>query len=601
VTLTAASTTDLRQTRAALEAQLARAPTDLATALRLAPVLVELKQPGAAVSLLQGLLVHHPADADLRLALGAALVELGEPGLAAPVFLKATRLAPERLSPRLMLAKCLAAGRPADALSILKQTAEMFPDAAEVWSQMGTIQRTLGDHVSTERSFRRSAELSPDDFNALNNHGVALRALERFEDAVALYRRALKLSPQAAVVHANLGNALDALGRNAEAETHLRMAWNAAPSIDARYNLAAHLVRAEQPEEAIPHLRFVVDAAPHRWDAWTNLGVALVAAGAFAEAEACYRKAIAIRPGTPEPHYNLAWLLLLMGRWAEGWAEYEWRWQLPHLKDSVVKPWDGTPQPSATILLRCEQGLGDAIQFIRFAKEVRARCHRVAVACPPSLVSLFSNIVEATAFDAPPPQFDLDAHLLSLPKLLGVTPETIPAADRYISAPLEIPAHLKLPLSKRAKIGFVWAGSTDNKIDRRRSCDVAHFEGLFAGLEVDAVSMQVGPKASELPASTAPVFDLNGKTRDWSDTAAVLAQLDLVIGVDTGVMHLAGALGKPAWILLPFSPDFRWLLERTDTPWYHSVKLWRQERRGDWAGVFGNLRGALTVWLQNRP
>jgi len=593
-----------QQARAALEARLAREPADLSAAMKLGQIYLELKQPGAATTLFQALLDHHPADADLRLALGAALMELGEPGLAAPAFLKATRLAPERLSPRLMLAKCLEVmGRAADALSILRQTAEVFPDAPDLWGQKGAVERALGQHAAAEGSFRRQAGLDPDDFNALNNLGVALRALGRMDEAIALYRRALTISPHAAVVHANLGNALDVLGRAAEAEIHLRAAAQNAASVDARYNLAAHLVREEQPEEAIPHLRFVVEANSQRWDAWTNLGVALVAAGEFAEAETCYRTAIALRPSTPEAHYNLAWLLLLTGRWAEGWAEYEWRWQLPHLKPTTLKPWDGTARPEATILLRCEQGLGDAIQFIRFAGQARARCKRVIVSAPQSLAGLFKSaagVDQVVPFGGPPQPFDFDAHLLSLPRLLGLTPDAVPSADGYLTPPRDIPDALKLHRPTRPRVGFVWAGSPDNKIDRRRSCDVSYFKTLFADLDLDLVSLQVGPRASELVTSPNLVLDLNGKAADWAQTAAVVAQLDLVIGVDTGVMHLAGALGRPAWILLPFSPDFRWLLGRADTPWYRSVKLWRQDRRGDWGGVFGNLRAALTVWLQNR-
>jgi len=594
--------------RAQYEALLAIYADHLQATLELGQVLVELKQPNAASILFQGAIARHPTDPSLRLALGVALMEMGEPRPATAVFLKASRLAPERLSPRIMLAKSLmACSRHAEALSVMQQTSEIFAETAEVWALRGAAERSLNDNAAAEISYRRQLELEPNDFNALNNLGVALRALGRMGDAVSLYQQALVSSPNSSLVHANLGNALDALGKANEAERHLRAAVKLDPSsIDARYNLGAHLVREEKPEEAIAHLRFVVGVAPQRWDAWTNLGVALVAMGEMIEPEKCYRTAIQLRPSTPEPHYNLAWLLLLTGRWREGWNEYEWRWQLPQFSSrpycGAAPKWDGSFQPNATILLICEQGLGDSIQFVRFAALVRERCARVIVECPKSLMQIFRGVAgidETFPHEGTRPHHDFYAPLLSVPGLLGITPEVLSAGSAYLNAPREEVNHLRIPNSGRPKIGFVWAGSPDNKIDRRRSCDVDHFEKLFQGLDVELVSLQTGPRAHDL-APKQISFQIDGLVTDWAQTASVVRQLDLVIGVDTAVMHLAGALGTPAWLLIPASPDFRWLLERADTPWYSSISLFRQRVRGDWTGLFKDLRSALTIWLQNR-
>lgn len=593
----------LHRAREVLETALAQAPAQTSVALELGQVLLELKRPMEAAAVFERQIAHAPGEATLRLGLGTALLEAGEPGRAAAVLLKASRLDPALLAPRLLLARALTVlGRGAEALSVLEQTAAAFPDAAEVWAQLGAAQRALQRHAAAEASFRRQLALSPDDAHALNNLGVALRAQGRLAAAAEAYRAALARAPGLALAHANLGNALDALGETAAAETHLRAAAELAPaSADARYNLGAHLVRTEQADEAVAHLRFVAAAAPERWDAWTNLGVALTALGETEEAERCCRRAIALRPDAPEAHYNLAWLLLLTGRWTEGWREYEWRWQLPHFssirRHGAVPAWDGTPRPGATIVLHAEQGLGDAIQFARLAAAVRERCGRVILDCHPGLTTLLGTVAgvdTVVAFGTALPPHDAHAYLPGLARLLGLTPESVPGAAGYLRAPAPR-AGLRLAPTGRRRVGIVWVGSPDNKIDRRRSCDPALFAELLRDLDVEAVSLQTGAAAAHAPPTT---FAINGVVQDWADTAAVVAQLDLVIGVDTGVMHLTGALGRPGWLLLPFSPDFRWLLGRADTPWYRSIRLFRQPRPGDWPAVFAAVRAALTDWLR---
>jgi Flp pilus assembly protein TadD len=564
-----------------------------------------------AIGLLQNAITTNPNNADIRFGLGVALLESGNAIAAAPVLLKATRLAPERLDPRLMLAKgFVKLGRTADALSVLRQTAQDFPNSSSVWLQRGALERDITDNVAAETSFRRAIALLPGDANALNNLGVALRAQNKLQDAIAVYHQALATAPNSALVHANLGNALDAAGQTSRAEQHLRQAVTLdQSSLDAQYNLAAHLIREEQPDEAIPVLRQILARQPARWDAWTNLGVGLTAIGVVDEAEHACREAVRLRQSAPEAHYNLAWVLLLTGQWREGWAEYEWRWQLPAFSSQqrlrASPPWDGTPQPHATILLHAEQGLGDTIQFVRLAHQVKRVCQRVILECPAGLVSLFAGVdgIDAiVAIGDELPAHNFHAQLLSLPRLLDLTPANVTNATPYLRARSQRPAHLGLPATDRKKIGFVWAGSADNKIDRRRSCEPAFFAKLTRAIDADFVSLQIGPNAEEEHRADLSnvVFSINGKCADWADTASVIAQLDLIIGVDTGVMHLAGAMGRPSWVLLPYSPDFRWLLNRYDTPWYGSMRLFRQRVRGDWSGLFEEVAAELTVWLRNQ-
>jgi Flp pilus assembly protein TadD len=584
------------------------APVDLTSAqgvLRQATALLEQKRSVEAAHVLQDAVARYPANAEIRFAFGVALLESGDAARAAPVLLKASRLASHWLSPRLMLAKALqAAGRHSDALTVLRQTTQDLPHAADAWMQRGNMERDIGDNVAAVTSYQRYITLVPNDALALNNLGVAQRALNRFQDAIASYRKAAAIDPGNGLVHANLGNALDAVGDAASAEHHLMEAARLLPgNVDAMYNVAVHFVREEKPDEAVPLLRAIVEKHPDRWDAWTNLGVALVALGQLPEAEACYRAALQLWPSAPEAHYNLAWVLLLAGKWPEGWAEYEWRWQLPNFsslkRTHTTPPWNGRAQPGKTILLHAEQGLGDTIQFVRFAKQVRDLSGRVIVEAPRALLPLLrgvDGVDDVVALGEPWPPHDFHAQLLGLPRLLDATPNNIQRTP-YIEAGADGPA---LPASQRRKVGIAWAGSADNKIDRRRSTTVEHFAKLLNAAEVDVVSLQVGPRAPELTSQgfTHLVFDLQGKAGTWAETACVIDQLDLIITVDTAVAHLAGAMGKPTWILLPFSPDFRWLMGREDTPWYSSVRLFRQRVRGDWAGLFEDVRHALTVWIR---
>lgn len=557
-----------------------------------------------AVAVLTKAVDIHPADVALRMTLGAALREQRAFEAAAIQFLKASRIAPHLLEPRLALAQSMAdAGKVTEALHVIDQSLATMPDGAALWNLKGTLQRRTGDLDGSTRSFRRACGLQPGVVEYLNNLAVAVRAQGQFDEAIALYRRGLAIDPDNARIHANLGNALDTAGRAIEAEPHLRKAVAAAPGdMDAAHNLAAHLIRAERQDEAISLLERVVAGDPARWDALTNLGVALLAVGRASEAEVRYRQALALRPEVPETHYDLAWVLLLTGRWDEGWREFEWRWHLPTFGSrrpgGAAPEWDGAPLPHGTLLVYAEQGFGDTIQFVRYAVLARTRARRVIVSCPRPLVRLLSTIDgvdEVVADDMPPPQSDARVAMLSLPLHFGTTPDSVPMVDPYVPVP---PPRVDLPNTGRRRIGFVWAGSPANKIDRQRTCEVTHFTSLMTTIDGDFVSLQVGPRARDLDSVSFEnlVFSADGQVGDFLDTAALIGQLDLVVGVDTAVMHLAAAMGLPTWIVIPFMPDYRWLLTRADSPWYRSVRLFRQRTKGDWHQVFSEVAAALTDW-----
>jgi len=588
---------------------LAADPNALEALHGLALIAFDLGQPDRALPLLARCVGAAPENGLYRASLGLVLLRKGDAEQAATHLLDASNLLPHALEPRLYLARALGRlDRWNQAADVLATTALQFPERPEVWAAKGNVERVLLRHQDAESSLRRALTLSPEDPDALNNLGVVVRALGRVEEAIGYYREALARAPaqaqSSALIHANLGNALTQLGRGTIAEAHLRRAVDLDPGmVDVRNNLAAYLTREERGDEAIPHFRNVLAAEPHNIDAWTNLGVALLDSGDAAEAEQCYRRAVALQPDNAEAHYNLAWALLLTGQWAEGWQEYEWRWKLHHFsshKRLFKQPlWDGKPLPNGTLLLHAEQGLGDAIQFVRYAALARSRCTRVVLECPRPLVNLFKSVAGADLVIAagdPLPAFNAHTPFMSLPRLFATTPETVPAPLLYLELPKDIPERLHLPPTRKRRIGLVWAGSPDNKIDRRRTLPARTFAALVAGTNADFVSLQVGPRAEEVSdlAAGKVVFACEGHVGDFADTAAVISQLDLVVGVDTAVVHLAGALGIPTWMLVPFSPDYRWLLEREDTPWYRSIRLFRQKKNETWDSVLARVAVALT-------
>ena len=571
----------------------------------LALLAVDAGRAADAIPLLARCVSLKPNNLLYHISLGVALLAKGDAEDAAAHLLEVANQAPHLAEPRLHLARALGAlGRWSQAMDIMRDTAVRFPDRADVWVARGNVQRGAKRPKMAEQSYHRALELKPLDADILNNIGVVLRASGRTEEALDRYRQALALDPENASIHANFGNALAELGQMAEAEMHLRRAMALNPSsLDARCALAIFLTALEKPHEAIRQFRNVLARAPENIDAWANLGVATLATGDTAEAERCYRQAIALDPHHAEAHYNLAWTLLLTGRWAEGWEEYEWRWRMPTFssrrRDFAEPLWDGSPIIDGALLLHAEQGLGDAIQFVRYALEAKKLCSSVIIECAPSLVALFQNakIADRVVVGGEPlPPFTAHAPLMSLPRIFATTPSNVPHTRAYLPTPSHIAPHLKLPERKRRlRIGIVWAGSADNKIDRRRSMPAALFAEMVSAADADFVSLQVGTRANELHDEKI-VFAAEGAVKDFADTAALIAQLDLVIGVDTAVLHLAAAMGKPAWMLLPFMPDYRWLLNRVDSPWYEAIRLFRQPAPGDWKDVISRVLNALTDW-----
>ncbi len=440
-------------------------------------------------------------------------------------------------------------------------------EAVRLFSQ-GLEHHQKGELEDAARFYGQALILNQTFPDIYNNLGVALRALGKREASAACYQRTLALKPDHAGAYTNLGNVLRELGR-------LEVA------------AASH--------------RKAVELTPEATDAHYNLGLSLLDLGETDDALQCFQKTLELNPDHPECHWDRSLSLLKKGELKEGFEEYEWRWKLPSSPPRQFSQplWDGSELKGKTILIHQEQGFGDMIHFARFIPLVKAKGGTIVVETHPELARLFSAIEgvgQVVNTGAELPKFDVYAPMMSLAGILGITLETIPADVPYIKPPDAHAAQLPATLSPSRKIGIAWAGRPTHKNDGRRSCSFSQFIELLGLPDTVVYSLQIGPAAAEIEENgcQALVTNLGGKMRDFADTAAVIQELDLVVTVDTAIAHLAGALGKPVWVVLPHPGDWRWMLNRDDSPWYPTARLFRQTRPGEWGPVFESLRQALT-------
>ena len=434
----------------------------------------------------------------------------------------------------------------------------------------GTELLQAGNAAESLVRFQAALNIDPSNATLHLHAGAVLHDLMRYEEAVDSYRHTLNVAPDMGEAHNNLGNSLMALGRFTEAV--------------ASFSRASELLTSSP----VP---------------LTARASALQALGNIAEAEADCRKALILDPAFAAAHWNLALNLLLQGRYVEGWREYEWRWQKPDFTSPCrhmdVPLWDGSPLKGRTILLHAEQGFGDAIQFARYVPLVVGCQGNVVLECHPQLVPLFQGLKGVTsvvAFGEQLPAYDYQAPLLTLPRILGTTLQNIPDC-----LSLEVPAERlakwqqKTSVYSGSRVGVVWAGSSIHRNDGFRSLPLTYLSSFAKFSGINYFSLQLGEATHQLKLSPLAerMIDLTDQIDDFADTAALIEQLDLVISIDTAVAHLAGTLGKPVFILLPFAPDWRWLLERSDSPWYPTMRIFRQKQPGDWGEVMTRIHAAL--------
>jgi len=502
-----------------------------------------------------------------------------------------------------------ALGRLEDAVACYEQALALQPNFAEAHYNLGLACRQLGRQREATACFEQAVRCQPDFAGTHNNLGVAYQAEGRLDEAARCFRQAVRLLPQFAEAYVNLGGVFQMQGKLDEAVASFQQAVQGRPDYAlAHGDLGVALYRLGRLEEAQSSFQQALRLNPSFPDAHTNLGCVLHAQGKPAEALACFQQALRHRPDFAEAHRASAYVWLAAGDFERGWPEYEWRSHCPGFAMPPLpcpRPaWDGSPLEGRTILLRAEQGLGDTLQFIRYAPLVAQRRGRVIVeahACLLPLLRPCSGIDQVIARGEDPPPFDVHALLLSLPGLLGTTLAAVPADVPYLAADPALVAHWRQELSRvpGIKVGIVWQGNPMLQLDRLRSVPLTAFAPLAALEGVHLVSLQVGPGCEQVAAlgERCSVVDMASRfdPESFGDAAAVVQNLDLVITVDTAMAHLAGALGVPVWLVLPFAADWRWLVGREDSPWYPSMRLFRQARPGAWGEVFERLAGEMNV------
>jgi Flp pilus assembly protein TadD len=503
-------------------------------------------------------------------------------------------------------------GRSDLAVDLIRRAVAVRPNFPEAYSNLGNALNDQGQIDEAIVAYRRAVTLRSDFADAYNNLGVVLISKGQVDEAIVACRQAITLRPNFAEAYSNLGSALTVKGHFDEAIAACRQAIKLSPNSAENYgNLANALKVKGQLDEAIAAYRHTIALRPEFAVAYHNLGVALYDKGQLDEAIAVLRQSIVLSPNYAEAHMNLGMTLLLRCDFQSGWPEYDWRLKLddsPGQTPGFTQPlWDGSDLARRTILLHAEQGLGDAIQFIRYVPLVVQRGGRVVVQAPAESIRLLRQLPGVERWIAsgePLPPFDVHCPLLSLPRLFVTTAETIPPQKDSLLPDPELAQAWQDRLERQPagfKVGLVWAGNPTHKNNHIRSIALSFLAPLATVSGVCFYSLQKGKAAKETanPPPRMRITDWTDELHDFADTAALVANLDLIISVDTSVAHLAGAMRKPVWLLLPFIPDWRWMLDRQDSPWYPTMRLFRQETRGSWSAVVSRIAKELSGLTQN--
>ena len=505
----------------------------------------------------------------------------------------------------------LQAGRVEFGIASIREAIDLNGSVPALHVSLGNGLRDLGCHVEAVESYDAAISLDPANAQAWHNRGNALLDLGRDEAAIVSFDKAITLRPDLAEAHNGRGSALWRLKRPGDAIESYDKAIALRPDLaEAHHNRGNVLPYFNRFDDALASQNTAINLRPGLAEAHGGRGNALWELGRPEEALASYQRAISLKPGYADAYWNASLCLLQLGHFAQGWRLFEWRKRLAAPMGSHVSTrpaWLGEQDISGkTLLVYWEQGLGDTIQFCRYAPLAATRGARVILRVQATLFELLHGSlpgIDVIPAEQEPPAFDFHCAMMSLPLAFGTTVDTIPSGQRYIQAGSERRAlwSRRLGPATKPRIGVVWAGGAAYQGDHKRSIDPAAYQPLFDA-DVEWICLQKDVTDHDVEVSrraNAPRF-FGGELHDFSDTAALIDRLDLVITVDTSVAHLAGAMGKPVWILLPYSADWRWLRDRDDSPWYPAARLFRQRRPGDWADVIERVTGSLRSWLAGR-
>ncbi|MBT3368559.1 MAG: tetratricopeptide repeat protein [Nitrospina sp.] len=465
--------------------------------------------------------------------------------------------------------------------SLIGKAIENKPKVPQFYYNLGLVFVSLKRQKKAIQAFQKAIEIKPDYADAYYNLGLALKKHHQFEEAVLNFKHVIKLTPDDADAYYNLGNTYEALDRY---------------------------------EAAVENYQLAIEENRAFAGALNNLALVLKAMGRIDEAIRHFREALRLKPGLAEAHWNLSLALLINGQFEEGWKEHEWRFRRG--KKSTIYPhrfgiplWDGSAFTGKRLFVHSEQGFGDTLQFIRYLPMVKRLGGTVIFETFGALLGILNGfpgvdeLVEISPDRRHVENCDYYVPLMSLPMVFTRDIPTIPSNIPYIFAdPVKVEQWKNRINKKGCKIGIVWAGKPAHENDGKRSCDLKHFSPLaeIPGIELYGLQKGGAARQAETLAGMRRIINFDRELKDFSATAAAIENLDLVISVDTALVHLAGAMGKPVWTLLPYAPDWRWLLEREDSPWYPTMRLFRQPLRGDWGTVFDKVKDKLQKLTRER-
>jgi Flp pilus assembly protein TadD len=467
-------------------------------------------------------------------------------------------------------------GRLDESANLCRKILRRKPENSDILNLLGVLNFQKKDYDLAIHYFEKAFSLNPSNAEIQNNLGLAFYQKGQFDDAIPYFKRAVQLNSFYSEAYSNLGSAV---------------------------------FQKDLLEEAVEYYHKALQYNPKNIDACNNLGTSLLMAGQYQESLRFFRRAITLNPDFAPAHFNLSCVLLLLGDFKNGWKEYFWRWGLEeyHLPNWPQPIWDGSGFAGKTLLLHVEQGFGDIIQTVRYLPMVINQGGKVILQCQKELLSLIKTVEgveDIVARDEPLPAFDIHCPLLCLPMIFDTNLDTIPAKIPYIKADDLLVKRWKEKIgdSSSVKVGLIWQGNPVHRRDRERSIAFEKLAPLAAIDGISFYSLQKGDGSEQAknPSSGLKLIDYMNEVHDFSDTAALIENLDLVISVDTSVAHLAGAMGKPVWILIQYSPDWRWMLKREDSPWYPTMRLFRQPSFGDWNPVIKRVADELREFCTSK-
>lgn len=580
-------------------------------ALRQARSLHRAGRPAEAAALCQEILQSVPDHPDALYLLAELALQLGQAGVSVRLAERAAAVDPH--SERAFIARGIALqslANYAEALASYDHALTLAPECGEAWYRRGNVLHDLGRREDAVASYDHALALMPDSVEATYNRGLVLQELQRHEEALVCYDRALTLRPDLVDAQYNRGLILHELRRYDEALASYGRALDLRPDMyEAMSNRGNTLRRLNRYDEALRSFERALRLKPDYVEALINRGLVLQDLDRGDEALRSFSAAIAARPDSAAAHCGAALCQLSLGDFAAGWREYEWRWKNPQAKATrgLAEPlWLGqVPVAGRTLLLWAEQGFGDTLQFCRYAKFLAGAGATVILEVQPALKSLLSRLegpAHILAQGEALPDFELHCPLLSLPLACGTSLADIPATGAYIVAdPGKVRDwQARLGEARGPRVGLAWSGDPRHPNDHNRSLSLSRLQALF-GMQATFISVQKELRAEDADylAAHPEIRHFGERIVDFDDTAAIIAGLDLLVTVDTSVAHLAGALGKPLWILLSHNPDWRWLRGRDDSPWYPSARLFRQSAPGDWSPVIERLAGCLRELIRS--